>query len=102
MSQPVEVFCVAAEADRSFLEQLRKQLAVQEQQGLLTFWDLSQIAAGADAEQEIRKHLASAGLLLLLISADFLANSYYMVSSMPLMLHVARLASPSGASLPEI
>ena len=33
MSQPIEIFCCVAESDRSFLEKLSIQLALQQQHG---------------------------------------------------------------------
>ena len=76
MNQPIEIFCCAAEADQSFLKRLRVQLDQQQQQGIIKLWDESQILAGANADEEIRRHLTSARIFLLLISPDFLVNDY--------------------------
>jgi TIR domain-containing protein len=76
MSQPIEIFCCAAEADQSSLRKLNIQLAPQQQQGVIKLWDESQIPLGARADREIRQHLASARIFLLLISPDFLADDY--------------------------
>ena len=52
MSQPIEIFCCAAESDQSFLGQLSTQLALQQQQGIIKLWNKSQIPAGAIADKE--------------------------------------------------
>jgi hypothetical protein len=76
VGQPIEIFCCAAEADRSFLGQLRTQLSLQQQQGIIKLWDESQVPVGAVVDQEIQRHLATTRIFLLLISPDFLANDY--------------------------
>src|SRR5260370_3534985 len=76
MSQPIEIFCCAAESDQSFLGQLSTQLALQQQQGIIKLWNKSQIPAGAIADKEIQQHVVSARIFLLLISPDFLADEY--------------------------
>jgi TIR domain len=76
MSQPIEIFCCAAEADQFFLEKLKTRLTLQEQQGTIKFWDKSQIFGGANAGEVIRRHLDNAQVFLLLISSDFLSDDY--------------------------
>ena len=76
MSPPIEIFCWAVAPDWPFLEKLSDQLAVQQRQGTIKLWNRSQILVGMHADKEIGQHLASARIFLLLISPDFLADSY--------------------------
>jgi TIR domain len=75
VSQPIEIFCCVAESDRPLLSQLVTQLAPQPRQDI-KLWDNSHILPGANADEEIRQHLTSARVFLLLISPDFLADDY--------------------------
>jgi outer membrane protein assembly factor BamB len=49
---------------------------VQQQQGVIELWDKSKISLGGDTDKAIQQHLATARVFLLLISSDFLAESY--------------------------
>lgn len=74
LSSPVSLICVVASEDRAWCERLEKQLYLLQRQGLLATWSLRQIPAGADWRQEIEKQVAGAGLIVLLLSPDFLAD----------------------------
>jgi nucleotide-binding universal stress UspA family protein len=46
-----------------------------ETQGLITVWDASQIVGGTDWKQAINSHLKTASIILLLVSANFMASN---------------------------
>src|SRR5262249_48651173 len=54
----------------------RAHLKPLERQGLFRLWTDTDIAAGTEWEHEIKEHLDTAHLILLLISPDFLASDY--------------------------
>ena len=74
--RPVEVFYSYAHADEDFRAELVKHLRLLERQGVITGWHDRNISAGTDWKNAIDDHLESAGIILLLISADFLASDY--------------------------
>lgn len=69
------LLCYDAE-DAPMLHQLKKQLNPLARKGLITLWDFGNISPGADWEQELKKHLDEAQLILLLISPSFLDSDY--------------------------
>jgi len=74
--RPVEVFYSYAHADEDFRVELVKHLRLLERQGVITGWHDRNISAGTEWKDAIDNHLESAGIILLLISADFLASDY--------------------------
>src|SRR5260370_5310963 len=75
-STPVEVFYSYAHEDVAFRKTLEKHLSLLRRQGLITAWHDRRILPGADCAQAIDQHLERASVILLLISADFLASDY--------------------------
>ena len=75
-SHPVEVFYSYAHEDASLRDTLEKHLSLLHRQGLIFQWHDRQIAAGTDWAQALDIHLERASVILLLISADFLASDY--------------------------
>jgi hypothetical protein len=73
---PVEVFYSYAHEDEAFRDELEKHLSLLRRQGLITAWHDRHILPGADWSQAIDEHLERASVILLLISADFLASDY--------------------------
>lgn len=73
---PINVFISYAHKDESFLRQLETHLALLRRQGLITTWHDRQILPGIDQSSEIDIHLEQSALILLLISADFIASDY--------------------------
>lgn len=73
---PIEVFFSYARKDELLKEKLADQLAVLQRLGMITRWDDQMISAGTDWEQEIERRLESAQIILLLVSADFLASEF--------------------------
>lgn len=61
---------------RIFVETLDKHLSVLRRTGVIAPWHDRRITAGREWEHEIDKHLEEAQVILLLVSADFLASDY--------------------------
>jgi hypothetical protein len=72
----VRVFLSYAHEDEGIRTKLDKQLAPLRRSGKISSWHDRQIVPGADFKEEIDRHLASSDLVLLLISADFLASDF--------------------------
>jgi hypothetical protein len=73
---PIEVFCSYAPEDETWLRKLETHLSLLKRQGLIATWHNRLIHPGTNWEQETNSHLNSASVILLLISADFLASDY--------------------------
>jgi hypothetical protein len=76
MSGPVEIFVSYAHADESFRVELGKHLAMLRRQNVISLWHDRMIGAGTEWKGEIDEHLNSAGVILLLVSPDFMASDY--------------------------
>lgn len=74
MEEMREVFIAFNQDDVRYLRELKNHLSPLERQGLITVWDTTQILGGTDREQAINAHLKTASIILLLISASFLAS----------------------------
>ena len=73
---PIEVFCSYAQEDRIWLEKLETHLSLLKRQDLISTWHKRLVPPGTNWEQDIDSHLKSALIILLLVSADFLASDY--------------------------
>lgn len=73
---PVEVFCCYSRADKKWLQKLEIHLSLLKRQGLISFWYDQLIIPGTNWAQAIDQHLETASVILLLVSADFLASDY--------------------------
>jgi CHASE2 domain-containing sensor protein len=77
MSQTaVEIFISYAHEDEALRDELAKHLRLLERQGVIKAWHDRKITAGEERKSAIDSHLESAKIILLLISADFLASDY--------------------------
>ncbi|WP_437959531.1 NB-ARC domain-containing protein [Sorangium sp. So ce119] len=74
MASPVSVVILYAAADTEHHDALRKHLAGLERRGVLATWSSQKIAPGDDWQKVTREHLAAAHVVLLLLSADFIAG----------------------------
>jgi hypothetical protein len=74
--KPVEVFWSYSHQDEKLRDALEKHLALLQRQGLIVGWNDRRISAGSEWEGQIHTHLRTAQIILLLISADFLASNY--------------------------
>lgn len=71
---PVKVFYSYARADEKLREALETHLALLTRQRLIDAWKDRQIEAGHAWDEAIRRKLAEAELILLLVSPDFMAS----------------------------
>jgi hypothetical protein len=77
MSHPaVEIFFSYAHEDEALRDKLAKHLKLLEREGVIKAWHDRDITAGEEWKNAIDSHLESANIILLMISADFLASDY--------------------------
>ena len=83
------IFVSYSHADRPWLEKLRKFLTVIEQQGVMQFWDDSQLEVGVPWEDQVKKILDSNQGGLLLVSQEFLSSKFIKETELPKLLDQA-------------
>ena len=75
MNKPLKGFITYSHEDKEQKDELRKRLAVMEQQNELVTWDDGQLTPGDKAlPEDILKKVADSDLLLYLVSAASLAS----------------------------
>src|SRR5256714_5953688 len=72
----VEIFFSYAHEDETWRNTLEKHLNNMKRQRLITGWNDRNISAGQEWAHEIDRRLQTARIILLLISADFMASDY--------------------------
>jgi hypothetical protein len=72
----ITVFFSYAHHDEALRNELEKHLAMLKRQGVIDTWHDRKIDAGQDVHEEISEYLGKANIILLLVSADFLASDY--------------------------
>lgn len=75
-SKPVEVFFSYSHKDEPFREQLETHLSMLKRQGLIKPWHDRMITAGDEWKGQIDDNLNAADIVLLLVTANFLASDY--------------------------
>jgi len=75
-AQPVELFFSYSHKDEALRDELATHLKLLQRQGVIKAWHDRQITAGSEWAGAIDEHLNSARIILLLISADFIASDY--------------------------
>jgi hypothetical protein len=75
-AEPIKVFLSYAPADEPFLRELEKHLALLQREGLIEPWHARKVGAGEDWRGVVDVQLEGAGIILILVSADFLASDY--------------------------
>jgi TIR domain-containing protein len=77
-SEAIEVFYSYShnKSDEKLKNELLKQLAGIERQGVIVSWHDRKITAGREWAGEIDEHINTAGVILLLISPDFISSGY--------------------------
>src|SRR5688500_1476810 len=75
-TSPIKLFYSYSHADELFRVELEKHLSVLKRQGVISEWSDRRITAGDDWAGEINRNLETANIVLLLVSADFLASDY--------------------------
>jgi hypothetical protein len=72
----ISVFLSYIKKDEPLLRKLEIHLSLLKRQRLISTWDNRQIVAGTDWAKEVDQRLEQASIILLLVSADFLASDY--------------------------
>ena len=72
----VEVFFSYSHRDEDLRDELAKHLSILQRRRVIDAWHDREIEAGAERQSEIDQHLKQADIILLLVSADFLASDY--------------------------
>jgi TIR domain len=72
----LEVFLSYAYQDHTFGRELEKHLSGLKRQGIISSWSNIDIVPGTEWHLQIRNHLNAAQIILLLISADFMASEF--------------------------
>ena len=73
---PAKIFFCYAREDEQYLNKLKAYLRPLQRQGMIDVWHDRDISAGTEWESEIKKHLNSADIILLLVSPDFMSSEY--------------------------
>jgi len=73
---PIDVFFSYSHRDAELRDELAKHLHLLQRQGVIRAWHDRQIGAGTEWRSAIDAHLQTARIILLLVSADFLASDY--------------------------
>lgn len=76
MSRPIKLFHSHAASDTYLCDELVKHLALLERTGMIASQFSRKISLNASIEPELDEHLLGADLILLLISADYMASNY--------------------------
>jgi predicted ATPase len=72
----IQIFYSYSHVDEELRNKLETHLSGLKRQGIITGWHDRKIVGGTDWGNEIDAHLNSADIILLLISADFIASDY--------------------------
>jgi hypothetical protein len=75
-ARKIEGFCVYAHQDEPLRIQLEKHLSLSNRNGIISIWHDRRISGGLAWDREIDAHLNRADIILLLVSADFIASDY--------------------------
>jgi cellulose biosynthesis protein BcsQ len=90
--QPIRVFFSYSHRDRPLVDELLLHLSPLVQEGLIEDWSERIIPPGSGWREAIDAHLQQAEVVVLLVSADFLASDYIRSSEMSLVLERQRRA----------
>ncbi|MFN0120705.1 MAG: toll/interleukin-1 receptor domain-containing protein [Blastocatellia bacterium] len=74
--ESIRIFYSYDPQDETLAVQLERHLSGLQQSGLITGFNMRQIKAGEEREQQINQYLAEARIILLLVSADFIQSRY--------------------------
>lgn len=75
-ASPIEVFFSYSERNRDLRDKLETHLAILKRKGVIRGWHDGEVGAGEERDKAIAEHLEAAKVILLLISADFLASDF--------------------------
>jgi hypothetical protein len=76
LAEPVSLFYSYSHTDESLRKKLEAHLSLLQHQGVIRGWHDRRIEAGAEWDGAISQNLDEAGIILLLVSAEFLASRY--------------------------
>src|SRR5258708_12458911 len=71
-----EVFISYSHQDQAFRQELEKHLSNLKRQHVITSWYDGNISPGTEWEPQVRERLNTAQIILLLVSADFMASNF--------------------------
>lgn len=75
-ARPLRLFISYSHRDEDLRQELETHLATLRREGLVAAWHDRMIPAGSEWRKEIDQQLAQADVILLLVSADFIASDY--------------------------
>ena len=75
-TRPIEVFYSYSHKDEGLRDELETHLSILRRRGVISSWHDRRIFGGVEWGDQISEHLNKADLILLLVSADFLASDY--------------------------
>src|SRR4051794_35120749 len=73
---PLSLFYSYSSKDGALRDELETHLSLLMRQGVIRGWHDRRVEAGTEWERQIDEHLEAADVILLLVSADFLASDY--------------------------
>jgi internalin A len=74
--QPLRLFYSYSHKDETLRDELETHLKLMQRQGLIETWSDHRITAGQEWKNKIDENLERAEIILLLVSADFIASDY--------------------------
>jgi len=74
--RPIEVFYAYSHKDEILRDELETHLSILKRRGIISCWHDRRISAGTEWDDKIDDHLNRADIILLLVSADFIASDY--------------------------
>jgi hypothetical protein len=96
----LEVFYSYAREDERLRDELEKHLSVLKRAGVIVSWHDRQIDPGGEWRKQIDQHIRTAQIILLLVSADFLASDY--INEVEVKIALKRHASGEAIVIPII
>jgi len=97
---PFSIFISYAHRDRALREELEAHLSNLRRQNVITSWYDGDISPGTDWKSQIMEHLNTDQIILLLISADFIASDF--CYSVEMVQAIARHDANQARVLPII
>src|SRR5260370_11756011 len=97
---PFSVFMYYAHRDRAFREELENRLSNLRRQNIIASWYDGDISAGSEWKPQINEPVNTDQIILLLISADFMASDFYF--SIEMTQAIARHDANQARVLPII
>jgi internalin A len=80
------IFFSYSQRDEGLRDELETHLKLLQRQGIISTWHDRKIVPGSEWSDEIDRHLETAKIILLLVSADFIASDYCMGKEVKLAL----------------